>query len=268
MMPQTQVTPIVACFSGQDPTGGAGLQADIEALASMGAHAVTLPTCLTVQDSTQVHRVEAVDPELLGQQAEAVFADLPIAAIKIGLLGSTAVAMKIAELLRNYPAIPVILDPVLASGSGKSLANEDMVDVLRKQLLPLVHVLTPNTLEAERLSGETDSTRAAHKLLSLGCDYVLLTGSHADSGETVTNSLFGPNEMREDFHWPRLDGSYHGSGCTLAASLAGLLAQGRDLYAAVFEAQQYTWESLKHGWRPGHGQALPNRFFWVKEHEH
>jgi hydroxymethylpyrimidine/phosphomethylpyrimidine kinase len=265
MMPQTQVIPIVACFSGQDPTGGAGLQADIEALASMGAHAVTLPTCLTVQDSSQVHRVAAVDPELLSQQAETVFADLPVAAIKIGLLGSAEIAMTIVRLLKRYPAIPVILDPVLASGSGKTLASEAMLGVLHEQLLPLVHVLTPNTPEAEHLSGEADGTQAAHKLLSLGCDYVLLTGTHADSAETVTNSLFGPNEMREDFHWPRLEGSYHGSGCTLAASLAGLLAQGRDLYAAVFEAQQYTWESLKHGWRPGHGQALPNRFFWAHE---
>lgn len=264
MMSQKQATPIVACFSGQDPTGGAGLQADIEALASMGAHAACLPTCLTVQDSTRVSRVEPVEPDFLEQQAENLLADLQIAAIKIGLLGSKEIAVCVADILRRYPGIPVVLDPVLASGAGKSLANEALLAVLQEQLLPLTHILTPNSLEAEQLTGETEPARVASTLLETGCDYVLLTGTHTESGDSVINSLFGPNDLREDFSWPRLEGSYHGSGCTLAASLAGLLAQGRDLYAAVFEAQQYTWESLKNGWRPGHGQALPNRFFWTK----
>jgi hydroxymethylpyrimidine/phosphomethylpyrimidine kinase len=264
MIPQTQATPIVACFSGQDPTGGAGLQADIEALASMGAHAVCLPTCLTVQDTARVSRVEPVDTGLLTEQAASLLSDLPIAAFKIGLLGNADVASCVAEIISAHPGIPLVLDPVLASGGGKRLADDALIEVLHQSLLPRTTVLTPNTLEAERLTGEADLDKAVDTLLRFGCDYVLLTGTHANSGDTVSNTLFGHNDLREDFHWPRLPGSYHGSGCTLAASLAGLLALDRDLYAAVFEAQQYTWESLEHGWQTAHGQAMPDRFFWAK----
>lgn len=260
----TNPPPIVLCFSGHDPGGGAGLQADIEAVASMGGHAATIATCLTVQDSRDVRRIEAVDPALLHDQASTLLADMRVCAFKIGLLGSATVARRVAEIIAAHPAIPVIFDPVLAAGGGYALANDELLEVIHRQLLPQVTVLTPNTLEAERLSGEADMASAAQRLREAGCDYVLITGTHADSGDTVTNTLYGEN-LCEPFHWPRLPGSYHGSGCTLAASLAALLAQGRDLYAAVYEAQHYTWEALRHGWQGGAGQALPNRFFWIKD---
>lgn len=260
----TNPPPVVLCFSGHDPGGGAGLQADIEAIASLGGHATTVPTCLTVQDSRDVQRLEAVDTTLLRQQAQTLLADIRVSAFKVGLLGSAGVASAVAELLVANPTVPVVFDPVLAAGGGHRLADAPLLKVIHRQLLPQVTVLTPNTLEAERLSGEADMARAAGRLRAAGCDYVLITGTHADSGDTVTNTLYGDN-LCEPFHWPRLPGSYHGSGCTLAAGLAALLAQGRDLYAAVYEAQHYTWETLHHGWQAGAGQALPNRFFWAKD---
>jgi hydroxymethylpyrimidine/phosphomethylpyrimidine kinase len=266
MMSQTQATnqktPIVLCFAGHDPSGGAGLQADIEAIASMGAHAATVATCLTVQDTHDVQRLEPVAASLIRDQATCLLQDLPVAAIKIGLLGSVEAASVVAEVLEATPHIPVIFDPVLAAGGGRELASDALLQAIHGRLLPQVTVLTPNTVEAERLSGEADMSRAAAALRVAGCDYVLLTGTHAASGDTVTNTLYGDN-LCESFTWPRLPGSYHGSGCTLAASLAALLALGQDLYAAAFEAQQYTWEALQHSWQAGSGQALPNRFFWA-----
>jgi hydroxymethylpyrimidine/phosphomethylpyrimidine kinase len=255
------------CFAGLDSTGGAGLQADIEAVASMGCHAAPVVTALTVQDTQRVIDYTPVEATQLIAQARAVLEDMPVAAIKIGMLGDVRVIEAIHTLLTDYPNIPVVLDPVLAGGGGGSLSTPEIIDAINQLLLPQVTVLTPNSIEARALAPECDTLEACGQgLLDKGCEFVLLTGTHEDA-EHVENLLFGNRRLLETFTWERLPHSYHGSGCTLAAAIAGLLAQGLEPFTAIHEAQEYTWEALRHGYRVGMGQLLPNRLFWARGEE-
>lgn len=259
--------PVVISFSGLDPSGGAGIQADIESLASHGCHASPIVTALTVQDTQDVQRLEPVDASLIIEQARAVLEDVPVAAVKIGLLSSTAVIEALHTLLQDYPDVPVVLDPILRSGGGSPLSDRDCTEALKALLVPATTILTPNTLEVRSLAPEGDNEQAcAMALLERGCEFVLVTGAHETTPEVV-NTLYGNNRQLEQFRWQRLPGSYHGSGCTLASSISGLLAQGMEPLSAVHEAQQYTWEALKYGYRIGMGQNIPNRLFWAQEHE-
>lgn len=255
--------PVVMCFSGNDPTGGAGIQADIEALASMGCHAAPVITAITIQDTQDVQGFSPCDLTMITEQARAVLEDMPVAAFKIGLLGSAEAAEAIHTILRDYPAIPVVFDPVLASGAGTELADEDLKGAMCSLLLPQTTVFTPNSQEARELAHEADTLDAcAHELMDLGAEYVLITGSHENTPKVV-NTLYCNQRQLDSYSWERLPHNYHGSGCTLASAIAGLLAQGLDPMAAVHEAQQYTWHSLSAARRVGMGQYLPDRFFWA-----
>lgn len=256
--------PIVLVFSGLDPSGGAGIQADIESLASHGCHVCPIITALTVQDTSDVESIQPVDASLITQQARMILHDSRISAIKIGLLGSVAMIETIHSILQDYPGIPVILDPVLASGANTPLVSDDLRDAMRSLLLPQATVLTPNIPEAHKLAPEADTADAcAMALLETGCEFVLITGTHSNTVEVI-NTLYSNHRKIEEYHWQRLPDSYHGSGCTLAASIAGLLAHGNEPMTAILEAQEYTWGSLKNAYRSGMGQLIPNRFFWAK----
>lgn len=256
--------PIVLSFSGNDPTGGAGIVADIETLASIGCHCAPVITALTVQDSVNMSRFDAVEMDLLIEQARAVLEDMPVSCFKIGMIGSEEAAVAIHSILMDYPGIPVVLDPILRAGGGTQMADEDLVEAMVELLFPLTTVLTPNSLEARRLAHEADTLDAcAHELLDMGCEYVLLTGTHETTPEVV-NTLYGNNRLMEKFSWGRLAESYHGSGCTLASAIAGMLAHGVEPLAAIHDAQDFTWQSLKNGYRLGMGQHMPNRFFWAR----
>jgi len=262
--------PIVLVFAASDPTGGAGIQADIMTLASMGCHPLTVITAITVQDTTGVEDVLPIDADWIADQARALLEDVPVAAFKLGMLASVEAIAAIAEIISDYPDIPLIFDPVLASGRGDQFANEDMVDAMLELLLPQTTILTPNSLEARRLALEEDSEQepdlaeCARRLISAGCEFVLITGTHENS-EQVINTLYGERGAVRSDKWQRLPGSYHGSGCTLASAIAANLAHGLDLAEAVKDAQDYTWQSLAAGFRPGMGQYLPDRFFWARE---
>jgi len=257
--------PIVLVFAGHDPCGGAGIQADIEALASQGCHAATILTALTVQDSRDVQDFRPLDAVELIAQARAVLEDMPVATFKLGMLGSVENIEAIHTILNDYPEIPVVFDPVLASGCGTGLGGPELIEAMQVLLLPMTTVLTPNSPEARALARGADTLDAcALSLLDAGTDYVLVTGTHEDSRH-VDNRLYHEDRLLETFTWERLPGSYHGSGCTLASSLAGLLARGLDPFAAAHEAQDYTWNALRQGYRPGLGQQLPNRLFWTRD---
>jgi hydroxymethylpyrimidine/phosphomethylpyrimidine kinase len=195
---------------------------------------------------------------------------MPVAAFKLGVLGSAENVTVVAEIVSDYPDVPVILDPVLASGRGDALANEDLVDALRELLVPQASVLTPNSIEARRLAETDDDVEepgleeSAERLLALGCEYVLVTGTHEATADVV-NRLYGHEGMVREDRWQRLPGSYHGSGCTLASAIAAAIANGLETPDAVREAQEYTWQALAGGFRPGMGQLLPDRFFWARE---
>ena len=260
-----QSIPLVMVFAGNDPTGGAGIQADIETLASMGCQAAPVITAITIQDTCGVKDYTALSATLVIEQARAVLNDMPVAAFKIGMLGRSDIAEAVHVLLSEYPGIPVVLDPILASGTNYSLADDRLKTIITTLLLPQTMVVTPNSLEARALASTADTLDAcAQQLLEYGVEFVLITGTHEDTPEVI-NTLYGNRRQLESFAWERLAGSYHGSGCTLSSAIAGMLAHGLEPFTAIHEAQQYTWEALKHGYCPGKGQSLPNRLFWARE---
>ena len=249
------------------------MQADILTIASMGCHPLSVVTAVTVQDTTGVDDVLPIDAEWVVDQARAVLEDMPVRAFKIGLLGSVENIAAIAEVIADYPDIPLVLDPVLASGRGDELANEDMVDALRELLLPQTTILTPNSVEARRLVHDEDNeednpdlAECANRILQMGCEYVLVTGTHEHTAK-VLNTLYGERGIVRSDEWPRLPGIYHGSGCTLASAIAALLANGLPMAEAVKEAQEFTWQALQYGFRPGMGQHIPDRLFWARDEE-
>lgn len=255
--------PVVLTFSGHDPSGGAGVQADIETLISHQCHACSIITTLTEQDSRNVKKLIPQQPQDIIDQALTVLADYPVAAIKIGLIGHAEIAMAIHEILQKHPEIPVVLDPVLAAGGGAALAGQDLIETIKNRLLPCTTVLTPNSDEARKLAQQNDLNTCGQTLLQLGANSVLITGTHEHSKQ-VHNKVFMADHRNETFTWERLPESYHGSGCTLASAIAALLAHGLDAFTAISEAQEYTWNSLQAAYRPGRGQFNPNRLFWIE----
>jgi hydroxymethylpyrimidine/phosphomethylpyrimidine kinase len=266
--------PIVLAFAGTDPSGGAGLQADILTLSSMGCHALSVVTAITIQDTMGVEDVLPIDAEWVADQARCVLEDVPVAVFKIGLLGSVEIVAAIAEVVSDYPDIPLVLDPILASGGGDELASEELISAMRELLIPQTTLLTPNSLEARRLAqGDDDEEDAslpleecARRILTLGCEYVLITGTHENTTEVV-NTLYEQQGVVRTDSWQRLPGTYHGSGCTLASAIAATLANGLAIPEAVRDAQEYTWQTLKHAYRTGMGQLIPDRLFWAREEE-
>ena len=257
--------PIVVAFAGLDPTGGAGLQADIEAIGSMGGHALPVVTAITAQDTKDVKSCLPVDAVSIIEQARVVLEDVRVDAFKIGMLGGVESIGAIHTILKDYQDVPVVIDPVCASGAGTPLADDEQIDAMVTLLLPLATVITPNTLEARLLTPEADSLNAsAQQLMSYGCKFVLLTGTHEPS-DNVVHRLYSERQLIESFECERLPGEYHGSGCTLSASIAALLGHGVEPLAAVGEALAYTLQCLERGYPIGSGQLIPQRLFRTRQ---
>jgi hydroxymethylpyrimidine/phosphomethylpyrimidine kinase len=269
----SEAPPIVLVFAATDPSGGAGIQADILTLSSMGCHPLSIVTALTVQDTMGVQGVLPIDAEWIADQARCVLEDVQVTAFKIGLIGSVEAVASIAEVVSDYPDVPLVFDPVLTSGRGDELASEHIITAMRELLIPQTTVLTPNSLEARRLA-QVDAEEAddrpldecASRFLALGCEYVLITGTHENTPQVV-NVLHGQDGIVRRDEWERLPGSFHGSGCTLASAIAATIANGVDVPQAVRDAQEYTWQALKSAYRAGMGQLIPDRLFWAREEE-
>lgn len=251
--------PVVLCLSGHDPSGGAGLQADIEALIAQGCHAAPAVTALTVQDTVNVSDFRVLDREWVLAQANAVLADSTVAAVKLGMLGSIEMVDTVAELLAAHPHLPMVCDPVLRAGGGGRLGKDEVGYALRERLLPLATIATPNLPEARILAELPEGTadECAEKLLPF-CRHLLITGGHGDE-EEIHNRLYSRDGQHHTWTCQRLPGSYHGSGCTLASALAGRLAQGEQLDSAVRSALDYTWRTLRDAEQLGKGQFVPRR---------
>jgi hydroxymethylpyrimidine/phosphomethylpyrimidine kinase len=271
MRDPNRIPPAVLTFAATDPSGGAGLQADILTLASMGCHPLSVITAITVQDTSGVEGIQAVDADWVSDQARSILEDIPVAAFKIGVMGSVENIAIIAEIVSDYPEIPLIFDPVLSSARGDEFANEEAIEAIREMLIPQTTIITPNSPELRRLVQGDDEDNISHdklarRLTDMGAEYVLVTGTH-DSTFDVINTLYGDRGVMRADRWQRLPGSYHGSGCTLASALAATVARGLDVDEAVREAQEYTWQTLKFGFRPGMGQFIPDRLFWARDDE-
>src|SRR5205823_11706811 len=215
--------PIVLAFAASDPSGGAGIQADILTIASVGCHPLSVLTAITVQDTLGVEGTQALDAEWVADQARCLLEDIPVDAFKLGVLGSVEIIAAIAEIVSDYPDVPLVLDPVLASGRGDAFATDEMIDAMRELLLPQTTILTPNSIEARRLADVDDDDDAslvlcAERLIQMGTEFVLITGTHEATSDVV-NTLYAKSGIVRSDNWARLAGSYHGSGCTLASAI-------------------------------------------------
>jgi len=264
-----QTKPAVLCFSGHDPSGGAGIQADIEAITAQGVQAMTVVTALTCQDTRHVKSFQSVDALQLSRQAETLLNDMPVHAFKIGMTADVSVVKAIHSIIKKHEEIPVIFDPVLASGGGDLLATRELINAIDIYLLPYCHLITPNIPEALKLldgseADEKNVTTAASFLLNAGCEHVLITGTHSQS-EEIEHQLYHAHEAMQTFKNKRLPHEYHGSGCTLASSIAAFIARGEETNQAIKLGLDYTFASLQHAQAPGHGQYLPDRLYQLNK---
>jgi hydroxymethylpyrimidine/phosphomethylpyrimidine kinase len=263
-------TPNILIFSASDPTCGAGMQADIQTVSSLGCHPLSALTGLTVQDTKGVYHVNPVDSKLLEAQAQTILDDSKVELIKCGMLSSEENIHVLAKLFNEYPNIPVVLDPIMASGRGDELTSESMRKLMIELIFPRVTLLTPNSMEARQLVKLDDQKKeisvdeAAKRLLASGCENVLITGAH-EATDDVVNRLYLSDGETESYAWKRLPHEYHGSGCTLASAIAAYLAQGLSLIQSVEEGQDFTWHALESAMQTGRGQRTPNRFFWMND---
>jgi hydroxymethylpyrimidine/phosphomethylpyrimidine kinase len=269
--------PLVLTFSASDPTAGAGMQADLLTVSAMGAHALTVLTGITAQNTSGVSRFEPSSAEWVQAQVDCLMLDVPsIRAIKTGVIGSVDNLRVLVDLVKEpsnqlsknklsgLPDIPLIVDPVMASGRGDALGGPLLFDAMKAELFPHVTLLTPNWPEAKALTGKRSAPSAAKFLLDLGCKAVLIKGEHVKS-DNVVNRLYLASGETLEFPCERLPGQYHGSGCTLASACAAALAQGMDLVEAVELALGFTWSSLHRALKVGKGQLIPDRMHLMHE---
>lgn len=247
-------TPITLTIAGSDSGGGAGIQADIKAISATGGYACSVITALTAQNTLGVTGVMAVPEDFIAQQFDAVFSDLAIKAVKIGMLGDAATIKTVATALQKYQPAHVVLDPVMVATSGDLLLTEDAIDTLISELIPLADVITPNLHEAQALQRRRNQPlpetagqmqEYAEALMALGCRSVLLKGGHR-SDQQATDYWRSANGL-ETFSGQRIDtNNTHGTGCTLSASIASYLAQGLPMNAAIASAKGYIQNAISH----------------------
>lgn len=258
--------PCVLVFAGADPSGGAGIQADVQAIAARGAHPLPVITVLTVQDNNRVYAIHAVEVHLVRAQAMALIDPVGVSAVKIGIVGSLANAEAIAEVIRSLrqrqPGLPVVLDPVLASGHGDSL-SEDTPSAIVSALLPLATLVTPNLPEVSALAGDGPPAAQAEHFLR-HCPHVLIKGGHGPEGDIVNRWFSAHGEQA--WRWPRLEGEFHGSGCTLASAIAAELAKGRGMAEAMSSGQAYCQQALASAYSIAPGQRIPERAINMENH--
>lgn len=245
-------------LSGLDPSGGAGIQADIQAITALGCHPLPVLTCLTVQDTRNVYNSAAVDAELIRQQLACLEEDTPIHAIKTGALGNADVVSVVMGFLARHPDIPLIVDPVIKAAGGGDLADQALIERMRDGLFAYAEVITPNGEELQLLGDDKDPDQAVKRLLAGGCRNLLATGGHG-TGEQITNTLYYSNGHHRSWDIPRQGGEYHGTGCTLAAAIAAGRAAGLDLESAIAQAQTFVSGAISKALAVGQGQPVPDR---------
>lgn len=251
----------VLIIAGHDPSGGAGVHADIEAVTSLGGHASSVITCLTLQNTHNAQQVWPIETDKLIQQLNLLADDIHFDAIKLGLLGTPEIASAVSEfIVKRLAGIPLVVDPVLVASGGGELAVEDIINSYKQKLFPLASVVTPNAHERHSLTVSSELDEQISEFLASGMQSVLLKGGDEQT-QDVVNTLYLSDGLEHELKWSRFEGEFHGSGCTLASAIAAELAKGDTIVDAVATAQSYTWSAIKHAYRPGSGQSIPNRQF-------
>ncbi|HRP97458.1 MAG TPA: bifunctional hydroxymethylpyrimidine kinase/phosphomethylpyrimidine kinase [Rhodocyclaceae bacterium] len=264
------VPPSVLCFATADATAGGGVQSDVLTLASMGCHPLAVVCAVAVRDTRGVEELAPLDADTVIAQARAVLEDIPVRAFKLGMAGSAENLAAIAEVLSDYPEVPLVVEPALFHLHGDDEAAEDFMSALAELILPQAAVLVASRRDVARLAvwGDEDEPVSDDdgiaSVLGLGADYVLVTGG-GEPGPQVVNVLYGSRGVVRSDAWERLAGHYLGARATLSTALAGALAHGMEVPEAVREAQEFTWQALTGAYRPGMGLALPDRLFWARE---
>ncbi len=266
--------PIALTIAGSDSGGGAGIQADIKAMSALGVYAASVITALTAQNTCKVHSIYPVSTDFIQDQIHTVFEDLDIKAVKIGMLGTSAIIQAVADALRDYPQIPIVLDPVMVAKSGDKLLQDDAIESLKDSLLPMAQIITPNLPEAAVLTGMNEPTSLDEMRVVLEVfkemqiKSILLKGGHL--GGDTSDDLFFDGQIETCLSTPRINTTNsHGTGCTLSASIAAGLAKDLPLMDAVTQAKTYLSNALQHadtlGVGKGHGPVHHFHAFWPKK---
>jgi hydroxymethylpyrimidine/phosphomethylpyrimidine kinase len=262
---------IALTIAGSDSSGGAGIQADLKTFTAFSVYGAAVITALTAQNTRGVTAVEPVAASFVFKQIEAVLSDLAVGAIKTGMLANADIVEAVARILRAAPSRPLVVDPVMVATSGDVLLSPDAVDAVKRELIPLATVITPNLAEAAWLLGaklagsEAEAVAQGQALLGLGCKAVLVKGGHG-GGDTAVDILCEASGT-ERLVRPRVDTPHtHGTGCTLSAAIAALMAQGVGLREAVTRAKTFVWEALTHGreLRIGKGRGPVDHLFAIR----
>ncbi len=257
--------PKVLTIAGSDPSGGAGIQGDLKTLAAHGVYGMAVITALTAQNTKGVSGVQLVEPEFVRAQLLAIFDDIAVHAVKIGMVGDGAIARVIADILEEFQPPHIVYDPVMVATSGDSLISSDAFEVIKARLIPLADVITPNIPEAEKLLRKSvlDMEVSARDLLSLECGAALLKGGHLAAQSTSDDVLAMDDGVRVYSAARILSSNTHGTGCTLSSAIAANLALGNDLPRAVEKAKLYISGAIKGGESlgVGHGHGPVNHFW-------
>lgn len=265
----------VLSIAGSDPSGGAGVQADLKTFSALGVYGMAAVTALTAQNTKGVRELEFPAPSFVRAQLEAIFDDIAVHGVKIGMVGSADTAHAIADILEEFKPPNIVLDPVMVASSGDSLIDADAVEVLKKRLLPLADVLTPNIPEAERLFGLSLRGGEADAAIQFcmdcfadarndGLKAILIKGGHMSGAQSI--DVLATPSFTESYSAPRiLTANTHGTGCTLSSAIAAYLAKGLDLKSAVREAKHYLTGAIKagHTLGVGHGHGPVHHFYKV-----
>jgi hydroxymethylpyrimidine/phosphomethylpyrimidine kinase len=270
---QIQTSPLILTFNVADPVGAVGIQADLASFAAMGCHGLSVITGLLISDTARIEDVQQVDADWVSDQARLVLEDMPVAAFKVGAIGSIESISVIAEIVSDYPDIPLILDPFLTGLPEDASEDDDILTAMRELLVPQTTLLVLSAVELERLAETWREPSAADTLMAdvmhiigTGCEYVFVTGTPGDVHEVV-NSLFSESGLVREDKWQRISGTFTGAGHTLSATAAAMLANGLDVPEAMFEAQEFVIASIAHAQRLGMGKLVPDRYFWAREPE-
>jgi hydroxymethylpyrimidine/phosphomethylpyrimidine kinase len=268
---QNQTSPLILSFGPTDPVGAVGIQADLASFAAMGCHGLSVVTSLFIGDTARIEDVQIIDADWVADQARVLLEDMPVAAFKISAVGSIENVSAIAEIVSDYPDIPLVFDPFLSSLPDQGPEGEDMLMATRELLIPQTTVLILSAVELSRLAetwrepSEEDMMAVdVMRLIGMGCEYVFVTGTPSDLTD-VANTLFDESGLIRHDNWQRISGSYSGAGSTLASTIAALLANGLDVPEAVLEAQEFTIASIANAQRLGMGRLVLDRYFWARE---
>ncbi|GAA4023824.1 hydroxymethylpyrimidine/phosphomethylpyrimidine kinase [Actimicrobium antarcticum] len=258
-------------FGATDPIGAIGIQADLACFAGMGCHGLSVVTAVMISDTTKIEDLDITEADWVSDQARVVLEDMAVASFKVGTVGSIENVSVIAEIVSDYPDIPLVLDPFITAIPDDVQDGDDLLMAIRELLVPQSTLMLLSAVELARMAEtwrepSTDDTLAidAMRVIELGCEFLLVTGTPCPVHE-IANTLFSEAGVVRQDNWPRLPGTFTGAGSTMSAAIAALMANGLEVPEAVFEAQEFTNAALLGAQRLGMGKLVPDRFFWARE---